>query len=508
MYSKVLCFGLWGIDGYLVEVETHIRKAAPGFEIVGLGDTAVKESRERVRAAIKQSGYEFPRGKTLINLAPADLKKEGTAYDLPVATGILKAQCKIHNNLENIAFAGELALDGSLKSTKGILTMALTAVEKGIETFVVPMENIKEASIVKSLNVIGVSSLRDIIDILNGVKEYNPENTEQIEKDCNKELCMDFIDVKGQEIAKRAIEICASGSHNSILIGAPGCGKTMLAKRIPSILPEMTVQEAIDVTKIHSIAGTLGNNESLVKARPFRSPHHSASLNSIIGGGKMPKPGEISLANHGILFLDEILEFRTDALEGLRQPLEDGTVTITRVQGSMKYPCNVTLIATANPCKCGFLMDKEKECTCSAREISNYQNRLSGPLLDRIDMHIEVPSVKYKEIVNKYSGDNSETIKKRVEKTRKIQNERYASYNIYTNAQLPSSLVKKFCKPDKEGSRLLENAFEKLNLSMRAYTKILKISRTIADMEESEKIQAMHIAEAIKYRSLDMRDYR
>jgi len=427
---------------------------------------------------------------------------------LPIAIVISKACGKINANLNDIAFAGELALDGSLKSTRGILTMALTAIEKKIKKFCVPMENLREASIVDSLEVIGVNNLREIVDILNGEKDYHDIQNAILDESIDEIKVLNFSDVKGQESAKRAIEICASGSHNSILIGAPGCGKSMIAKRIPSILPEMTISEAIDVTKIHSIAGIMGGNDSLMKTRPFRSPHHSASLNSIIGGGRFPKPGEISLANHGILFLDEILEFRSDALEGLRQPLEDGVVTITRVQGTAKYPSNVTLIATANPCKCGYLMDPERECICTDRDIRNYLSKLSGPLLDRIDMHIEVPSVKYKDIINKNITENSEVIKKRVERTRDIQNNRYRKFNVFSNAQLPPFLIKEFCIPDKEGEMLLENAFEKLNLSMRAYDKILKISRTIADMEECEKIKGIHIAEAIQYRSLDMKRYQ
>lgn len=505
MISKVKTLGLMGIDGYVVVVEADISNGLPSFDMVGLGDTAVKESKERVRAAIKNAGMEFPIKRITINLAPADKKKEGSAYDLPIALGILIATEQIVNNgIDNYAFLGELSLDGEIKPVKGILPMVLSARQNGIQYIVLPIENADEAAVVKDVNILPAKNIIDVVNHLNGASKLNRHD---IDIDALFESSIpydvDFADVKGQENAKRALEVAASGGHNCLMLGSPGCGKTMIAKRLPTILPTMTFEEALEATKIHSIAGTLSANTSLITQRPFRSPHHTISTVSLIGGGKYPKPGEISLAHFGVLFLDELPEFDKAALEVLRQPLEDGIVTISRINATLTYPARTTLICAANPCKCGNYLDKTKECTCSPKQVSQYLGKLSGPLLDRIDLHIEVASVQYKDLDNGEEGEKSSVIRERVNRTRKIQQQRYSDYKIYSNAELTPALIKKFCKLDEKSKEILKNAFDRLGLSARAHNRILKVARTIADMEESENIRMEHLLEAIQYRSLD-----
>ena len=505
MLTKVKSCGLSGIDGYIIEVETDISKGIPAFDIVGLADVAVREAKERVRAAIKNSGYEFPVKRITMNLAPANLKKEGSAFDLPVALGILTSTEQVGSKeLDNYMFVGELSLDGEVRPVKGVLPMAICARSQGIKNLVLPVDNASEAAVVKDLNVLPIKNIIDIINHLNGDKQierHYVDIDEFFNNSVNYEL--DFADVKGQENVKRALEVAASGAHNCIMIGSPGCGKTMIAKRLPSILPAMSFEEALEVTKIHSIAGMLPADTSLITTRPFRSPHHTISDVSLIGGGRIPKPGEISLSHYGVLFLDEVPEFSKDALEVLRQPLEDGVVTISRVNATLTYPAKATLICAANPCKCGNYLDSSKECGCTPKQIQQYMGKLSGPLLDRIDIHIEVASVKYKDLESKKQEESSSTIRERVNKTRKIQMERYKGLNIYSNSQLQPSMIDKFCRLDDKGKAIVKNAFNKLGLSARAYNRILKVARTIADMEESESIKAHHLAEAIQYRSLD-----
>lgn len=505
MLSKIKSCGLMGIDGYIVEVETDISNGIPGFEIVGLADVAVKESKERVKAAIKNTGFEFPTRRITVNMAPANQKKEGSSFDLPIALGILCATEQIScMETDKYMFVGELSLDGEVKPINGVLPMAVSAMYAGIETLVLPAANADEAAVVKGLNVLPVKNMLEIIKHLNGerrIERYNI-NIDDIFKNCTRHE-VDFADVKGQENVKRALEVAASGGHNCIMIGSPGSGKSMIAKRLPTILPQMAFEEALEVTKIHSIAGILPPKTSLITTRPFRSPHHTISDISLIGGGRYPKPGEISLAHYGVLFLDEVPEFSKAALEVLRQPLEDGVVNISRVNASLTYPAKTTLVCAANPCKCGNYLDPTKTCNCTPKQIQQYLGRLSGPLLDRIDIHIEVASVKYKDLESQKAEESSSVIRERVNKARKLQLERYSGYNIFSNSQLLPSMMNKFCRIDDKGRELLKNAFEKLGLSARAHNRILKVSRTIADMEESEDIRPQHIAEAIQYRSLD-----
>jgi len=509
MLSKVKSCGLFGIDGFTIDVETDISSGMPAFEIVGLADVAVKESKERVRAAIKNMGMEFPVRRITVNLAPANMKKEGSALDLPVALGILISTGQVRNdslNIENYMFIGELSLDGEVKPVNGVLPMAICALRSGVENLVLPMANADEAAVVKGLNVLPVKNIAEVTSHLNGERQIEKHSVDIdgiFKKNINYE--MDFSDVKGQENVKRALEVAAAGAHNCLMIGSPGSGKTMAAKRLPTILPAITFEEALEVTKIYSVAGTLPPNTSLITARPFRSPHHTVSQAGLVGGGKYPKPGEISLAHYGVLFLDELPEFSKDALEVLRQPLEDGMITITRANASFTYPARVMLISAANPCKCGNFLEPSKKCTCTPKEVQSYLGKLSGPLLDRIDIHIEVASVRYGDLESGREEEKSEAIRERVNRARKIQLERYKDCKIFSNSQLTPSMMNKFCRLDGKGKELLRNAFEKLGLSARAYNRILKVSRTIADMDGCEEIKPEHLAEAIQYRSLDRR---
>jgi magnesium chelatase family protein len=502
MLAKATSCAVVGLDAALIEVEVDMGRGLPSITIVGLPDAAVQESRERVRAAVRNSGLSFPQSRLTINLAPADLRKEGPAYDLPIAIGILLASEQIFADLDGAIIMGELSLDGGVRHVSGVLPMAHAAHEQGYKTLYVPAEDAAEASLIDGLEVYPIPNLLALIDHLTGHARLSPFQCDYSLGDVEDlpPYAADLAEIKGQEHVKRALEVAAAGSHNMMMVGPPGAGKTLIARSMPSILPRLSVDEALDITRVYSVADALPSDEPLIRHRPFRAPHHTISYAGLIGGGRWPKPGEISLAHRGILFLDELPEFGTRMLEMLRQPLEDKIVAISRSSGSLTYPANFTLIAAMNPCPCGYWGDSEKDCTCSMTMVSRYQKRISGPLLDRIDIHVEVPRVDYEKLSSDRLGEPSAAVRKRVEAARERQRARFAGTSLVTNADMGPAEIRQFCQVDEAAKSLLKAAMQQMHLSARAYHRVLKLGRTIADLAGSEHIQTAHIAEAIQYR--------
>lgn len=506
MLVKVYGAAVQGIDATIVTIEVNTSRGIKFF-LVGLPDSAVKESHERIVSALQVNGYKFPTRQIVVNMAPADIRKEGSAYDLPLAIGILASAGEIQEDkLSKYLIIGELSLDGSLQPIKGALPIAISARAQGFEGFILPKQNAREAAVVNNLKVYGVENIKEVIEFFNNERQLTPTvvNTREEFYQHQSDFPYDFADVKGQENVKRALEVAAAGGHNLIMIGAPGSGKSMMAKCLPSILPPLSLGESLETTKIHSVAGKLNKNDSLIAVRPFRSPHHTISQVAMVGGGSTPQPGEISLAHNGLLFLDELPEFNRSVLEVLRQPLEDRHISISRAKYCLDYPASFMLVASMNPCPCGYYNHPTKACVCNPGQVHRYLNRISGPLLDRIDLHVEIVPLSYEAMASQARAESSANIRERVVKARKIQEVRFANHpGIYCNAQMETRLLHQYATPDAKGLELLRNAMNRLNLSARAYDRILKVARTIADLEGSEKVMPYHLAEAISYRSLD-----
>lgn len=502
VFAQLKSLGLYGMDAYVVDVEADISQGLPSFEIVGLPDAAVRESKDRVRSSMKNCGYSFPVSRITVNLAPADIKKEGPVYDLPMLLALLSATGQLAGSFGSFAFAGELSLSGEVKPLSGILPMAIKAKEQGFRGFFVPAGNAPEGAVVEGIDIYPVKTVDELVEHLRGGRQILPASPKQ-DAPRGAENAPDFSDVCGQLEARRALEIAAAGGHNILLVGPPGSGKSMLAKRLPSILPEMTFEESIQTTMIHSVAGTLPEDVPLIRTRPFRAPHHTVSSAGLSGGGRIPKPGEISLAHNGVLFLDELPEFSRDALEVLRQPLEDGVVTISRAAGTLSYPCSIMLVCAMNPCPCGYYGHPTRKCTCPPGAVAKYLSRISGPLLDRLDIHVEVPPVGFDQLNSGRGSESSAQIRGRVNAARLIQQERYRGTGITCNARLTPPMLHRYCALDGDAESLLRSAFDMMGLSARAYDRVLKVSRTIADLDGGGAIRTEHVAEAVQYRSLD-----